>query len=92
MSVRGSAGWPSSCSGAMYWKVPTIVPCSVSGLSSVRSDESASPVRGSSPVRARPKSRSFAPDCVSMTFPGFRSRWTMPCRWAASRAKAIWIP
>ena len=29
MSVRASASWPSSCSGAMYWNVPRIVPCAV---------------------------------------------------------------
>ena len=26
MSVRASASLPSSCSGAMYWNVPRIVP------------------------------------------------------------------
>ena len=29
---------------------------------------------------ARPKSISFAPDLVSMMFPGFKSRWMMPSR------------
>jgi hypothetical protein len=29
MSVRASASLPSSCSGAMYWKVPRMVPFSV---------------------------------------------------------------
>ena len=29
MSVRASASLPSSCSGAMYWKVPRIVPSCV---------------------------------------------------------------
>ena len=46
---------------------------------------------------ARPKSRSFAtvtpersaPPVVSITLPGFRSRWMMPCLCAASSASAI---
>ena len=46
---------------------------------------------------ASPKSSSFAdvtperpaPPVVSITLPGFRSRWTMPCLCAASRASAI---
>ena len=41
---------------------------------------------------ARPKSRSFTPDFVSMTLPGFRSRCTIPCRCALSSASAISIP
>jgi len=43
-------------------------------------------------ARAKPKSRSFAPDLVSMTLPGFRSRWMIPLRWALSRASAISRP
>ena len=38
---------------------------------------------------ASPKSSSFAPARVSMTLPGFRSRWMMPARCAASSAAAI---
>jgi hypothetical protein len=39
---------------------------------------------------ARPKSRSFTfPSGVSLTFAGFKSRWTIPCSCAASRASAI---
>src|ERR1700687_1387217 len=30
-SERASASRPSSCSGAMYWNVPTTVPCAVKG-------------------------------------------------------------
>ena len=41
---------------------------------------------------ARPKSRSFTPDFVSITLPGFRSRCTIPCRCARSRASAISTP
>ena len=35
---------------------------------------------------AIPKSMSFAPALVTTTFDGLRSRWTMPCRCAASSA------
>src|SRR5579872_1857786 len=41
---------------------------------------------------ARPKSISLAATCVSMMFPGFRSRWTIPWRCAAASASAIAIP
>ncbi len=41
---------------------------------------------------ARPKSRSFTPDFVIITLPGFRSRCTIPCRCALSSASAISIP
>ena len=80
ISVRASASAPSSCSGAMYWIVPTTVPSAVSGFASVSSvGPAASPT---APPRrfARPKSRSFAPAFVSIMFPGLRSRWTMPAR------------
>ena len=73
MSVRASASRPSSCSGDMYWNVPTIVPSCVSGFATVASEApmlSLIPV----PVFARPKSSSFAPVFVNMTLPGFRSR------------------
>jgi hypothetical protein len=73
MSVRASASAPSSCSGAMYWKVPRIVPSVVSGRASV--GISVSPFTGAaSETCASPKSSSFAPDFVRMTLPGFRSR------------------
>ena len=39
-------------------------------------------------VLARPKSRSFAPDFVSMTLAGFRSRCTICERWARWSASA----
>ena len=35
MSLRASTSWPSTCSGAMYWSVPAMVPSSVSGCSRV---------------------------------------------------------
>jgi hypothetical protein len=41
---------------------------------------------------ARPKSNSFAPAFVSITFAGFRSRCTIPCRCALSSASAISAP
>jgi hypothetical protein len=41
---------------------------------------------------ASPKSKSLAPDAVSMTFPGFRSRCTIPARWARSNASQICSP
>ena len=31
MSDRASASLPSNCSGAMYWNVPSTMPCAVSG-------------------------------------------------------------
>jgi len=40
-------------------------------------------------ARASPKSRSFVPVRVSITLPGFRSRWMTPCRCARSSASAI---
>ena len=42
------------------------------------------PAPSPGPERARPKSRSFAPVFVSITLPGLRSRWTMPCLCARS--------
>ncbi len=54
MSLRASASLPSSCSGAMYWKVPRIVPSAVSArptvgdCASVTDDE---PPRGAAQAR-----------------------------------------
>ncbi len=96
MSVRASASVPSNCSGAMYWKVPRIDPSAVSGVRAVPlsafmvSDES--DTGPSTPIRARPKSSSFTPLRVSITFPGFRSLCTTPLRCAAARASAISRP
>ena len=97
MSERESASPPASCSGAMYWSVPRTVPRAVSGsLSCTRVGMLDAPEIGRAPAvtsdLASPKSSSFTPDFVSMTLPGFRSRWTMPCRCALSRASAISIP
>jgi hypothetical protein len=80
MSLRASASLPSTCSGAMYCTVPRIVPCAVPGgvvAIRVRPDIEIGPA-GFARSFARPKSSSFAPVFVSMTFAGLRSRWTMP--------------
>ena len=61
MSVRASASAPSSCSGAMYWNVPRTVPAVVSGFISVGSSVEPEAPPSPAPVRASPKSRSFAP-------------------------------
>ena len=96
MSLRASASLPSSCSGAMYWKVPSTVPRSVSGwLACISVASRDTPDDTSRPAAwnfARPKSRSLTPDFVSMTLPGLRSRCTIPCRCALSSASAISIP
>ena len=81
----------------MYWNVPRIVPRSVSGWETCASVAiTDAPETGRAPAvasgLARPKSRSFTPDFVSITLPGFRSRWTIPCRCALSSASAISIP
>ena len=77
-SARASAGLPSSCSGAMYCSVPTMVPAPVSGAAPSASRSSCRRVPRAVAQRARPKSSSFAPAFVSMMLPGLRSRWTMP--------------
>src|ERR1700683_3549301 len=72
ISLRASAGLPSSCSGDMYCMVPRIVPCTVSGRLMV-GEAPGSPCKISSSF-AKPKSSSFAPVFVSITFAGFNSR------------------
>ena len=91
-SVRASASRPSICSGAMYWKVPRIVPAAVTPAAGVVGiiDKPLTATTGAL-VFASPKSSSFAPAFVSMTLPGLRSRWTMPARCAASSAEATWM-
>ena len=75
MSDRASTGSPWACSGEKYVAVPSTV---------------AVWVRESEVVaRAIPKSMTFtSPVVVSMMFPGFTSRWTIPARWANDRASA----
>ena len=91
MSLRASASFPSTCSGAMYWMVPGIVPCAVPGnvARSVIPDSEMG-VAGALNL-ARPKSSSFAPAFVSMMLAGLTSRSTMPARCARSSAAAIWL-
>jgi len=86
MSLRTSASLPARSSGAMYRIVPTIFPSSVSCCAVASTGDD------STRCFARPKSSSFTPDFVSITFDGFKSRWMIPCRWAFSNASAISIP
>lgn len=88
MSLRASASSPSSCSGAMYWNVPRIVPSVVSGFCIVAPSTTTSIAA----LFARPKSSSFAPDLVIITFAGFKSRCTTPARCARCSASAICAP
>ncbi len=74
MSLRTSASLPSSCPGAMYWKVPRIAPCAVRSGGVVGSVDNVAPGTVDAPIFASPKSSSFAPDFVSMMLPGLRSR------------------
>ena len=87
-SLRGSASRPSSCSGAMYCSVPTMVPCTVAVWTVTGVVMPPGP-----PVTslASPKSSSFAPVFVSITFDGFKSRCTMPAWCARSSAPPISI-
>ena len=76
MSLRASASLPSTCSGDMYWNVPTTMPSPVNGcfgMSIVCVKPELSGVAGTAGF-ANPKSISLAPSFVSMMFPGFRSR------------------
>ena len=90
-SLRASASWPSSCSGAMYWTVPRIVPCAVRFAGVVGNIDWPTPLTTGVLLFASPKSSSLAPPFVSMMLPGFRSRWMMPARCAVSSADAISI-
>jgi hypothetical protein len=72
-----------------------MLPSAVSGLSPVAralSSEAADTGTPGACSLANPKSSSFAPDFVSITLPGLRSRWTIPRRWATSSAPAISTP
>ena len=72
-------------------KVPTIVPSAVSGLVAVGATVRLVWLPPVSMLLARPKSSSLAPEAVSITLDGLRSRCTTPCRCALSRASAISI-
>ena len=71
MSDRASASFPSSCSGDMYCSVPRMVPATVRFLTSVGIAVTETGI-GVSDSRsfAKPKSSSFAPFLVSITFAG----------------------
>src|SRR5260370_5122703 len=82
MSERASASLPSVCSGDMYWNVPTRVPCAVSGCSAdgpeivmVRLEAGAAPP---GVALASPKSISFAPVFLTITFPRFTPPYPTP--------------
>ncbi|HXW07917.1 MAG TPA: hypothetical protein VD833_21985 [Vicinamibacterales bacterium] len=45
--------------------------------------------RGAAGLLREPEIQQLREPAVSMTLPGLRSRWTMPCLWAASSASAI---
>ena len=58
--------------------MPRIVPCTVRFAGVVGIIDRLEPPAIGVPVFASPKSRSLAPPFVSITLPGFRSRWTTP--------------
>src|SRR6266849_5210695 len=83
--------------------VPMMLPAAVSGLNGLGPLNVAAAVNeGAAPDPvpvfrrpsglASPKSISFAPPWVSMMFPGFRSRCTMPWRCATASASATAMP
>ena len=80
MSLRASTFPPVACSGDMYPAVPVTTPGRVSTPEPL-AVVSVSPVSSVSSATsfATPKSSTFTtPSRVTMTFAGFRSRWTMP--------------
>ena len=96
MSERASTSLPSTCSGDMYWNVPTTDPCAVrgwlpGGVAKVAERPDAADALASDAL-ARPKSISLAPVLVSMMLPGFKSRCTTPLRCAFSSPSQISVP
>jgi len=86
-SVRSSIFSPATCSGLIYGGVPSIWPASVVKLSEVMSGWRSLLPRS---AFANPKSRIFTRSSgVTITFAGFRSRWTIPLLCAACRPSAI---
>ena len=85
--MRSSAPW--ACSGGMYAGVPMTAPTWVSRSPSA-GPQSASAGRSAVWARkARPKSVTTGSFRRSnRMFPGFRSRWTMPWRWASAIPRA----
>ena len=94
MSARLSTVRPRACSGDMYAAVPRMIPaCVMAGEVSV-GDSNGDPAAVAAPpgsiALASPKSRTLTvPSSRTFTFAGLRSRWMMPCPWAASNASAI---
>ena len=77
-SLRSSASFPSTISGAMWLGDPTSAPVMVMRSSEAR-------------MRAMPKSVSLTAvrsPSWTITFSGFRSRWMTPAAWAWARASA----
>ncbi|GAO05230.1 hypothetical protein PSR1_04139 [Anaeromyxobacter sp. PSR-1] len=77
-SLRASASWPSTISGAMWCGEPTSAPVMVMRSSEAR-------------IRAMPKSASFTEGGSSSwtsTFSGLRSRWMTPAACACASASA----
>ena len=72
--------------------MPRIIPIWVSAGLVIVGDAVTSPRPTSTGSRAfaSPKSSTFtAPSGRTLIFAGLRSRWMIPCSWAASRASAI---
>ena len=66
----------------------TVPGCVGAAIAVGRTDASCA---GVSVSLARPKSRILTkPSFETMTFSGFRSRWTMPAAWALASPSAIW--
>ena len=78
----------------MYAAVPSSTPTPVIIAGEVIVGDSAAASRAAVPAApvsfASPKSSTFtAPSGVILMFAGLRSRWMIPCSWAASRASPI---
>jgi hypothetical protein len=93
MSAPLSTGLPRACSGDMYAAVPRIMPTPVicTGVVIVGDAVSCGLMADAGSIAfAKPKSNTFTvPSSRTLMFAGFRSRWMIPCSWAASRASAI---
>ena len=74
ISLGGPTSRPSACSGDMKPGEPTTMPVWVSALASAD--------------REIPKSSTRGPSSATITFDGFRSRWTTPAAWIALRPSA----
>ena len=89
-SVLRSTGLPQACSGDMYAAVPMIMPACVISAVAVAASLMRSGDEDTAAAFASPKSSTLTcPPGVILMLAGFRSRWTMPCSWAASIPSAI---